>query len=335
VLFLHRIYRDLAYIAAAVLAIIGFETALNISLQVYWFGELDQSYRYWLALGFRLAIFYALLISIGAFIGYNLRVLCRPLPAVPPTAPWFAAPLLAALVGFGATTLWVPPLGFLGATGTGAVDPVFGKDISFYLLVLPWYDAVVAIVITALVMTIALWALIGLAFYPSTGRPWHQPAYRLRWSGGRALRVIDADDAESWTESEMVWRSWLRQGLMLATARSNGRAASQKRRIFSWASPPALPLQPTKQRRRPIASIGRAQCFKKCSSKTRRAISPVTASCCSSWKKYYSRSELHFVAGIWWAGVRKPEARLRLARRGQNSVWQRRCSAALNRIAPL
>jgi hypothetical protein len=28
--FLHRLYRDLAYIAAAVLAIIGFETALNI-----------------------------------------------------------------------------------------------------------------------------------------------------------------------------------------------------------------------------------------------------------------------------------------------------------------
>lgn len=216
VLFLHRLYRELAYIAAAVLAIIGFETALNISLQAYWFGELGQSYRYWLALALRLAIFFTLVILIGGFIGYNLQVLCRPLPAVPPTAPWFAGLVLAALVGFGATTLWAALLGFLGATGTGAVDPVFGNDISFYLLVLPWYDAVVAIVITALVMTIALWVLIGLAFYPSTGRPWNQPAYRLRWSGGRALRVIGSDDAESWTESEMVWQSWLRQGLVLA-----------------------------------------------------------------------------------------------------------------------
>jgi hypothetical protein len=43
VLFMHRLYRDLAYIAAAVLAIIGFEAALNISLQVYWFSELGQS----------------------------------------------------------------------------------------------------------------------------------------------------------------------------------------------------------------------------------------------------------------------------------------------------
>jgi uncharacterized membrane protein (UPF0182 family) len=169
-----------------------------------------------LALGLRLAIFFTLLISIGTFIGYNLRLLCRTLPAVPPTAPWFAALVLAALIGFGATTLWAPLLGFLGTTGSGPVDPVFGNDIAFYLLVLPWYDAVVALVITALVMTIALWALIGLAFYPSTGRPWHQPDYRLRWSGGRALRVIDSDDAESWTESEMVWRSWWRQGLVLA-----------------------------------------------------------------------------------------------------------------------
>ena len=42
VVFLHRLYRDLAYIAAAILAIICFEATLNISLQNYWFGELDQ-----------------------------------------------------------------------------------------------------------------------------------------------------------------------------------------------------------------------------------------------------------------------------------------------------
>ena len=214
---LHRLYRDLAYIAAAVLAIICFETALTISLQIYWFGELGQRYRYWLALGLRLGIFITLLLSVGVFVGYKLRALCRPLPAVPRSAPWFAAFILAALVGFGATTLWIPLLGFLGASATGASDPVFGKDISFYLLALPWYDAVVSIVTTVLIMTIALWALIGLAFYPSSGRPWHRPAYRLGWETRPSLRVIDSDDADSWPESEMIRRRWLRQGLVLAT----------------------------------------------------------------------------------------------------------------------
>src|SRR5271165_4233699 len=142
--FLHRIYRDFAYIAAAVVAIICFETALNISLQNYWFEELGQRYRYWLALGLCLGIFFTVLVSVGIFLGSNLRALCRPLPAVPRSAPWFAAFIFAALVGFGATTLWTPLLGFLGANATGTSDPVFGKDISFYLLVLPWYDAVVS-----------------------------------------------------------------------------------------------------------------------------------------------------------------------------------------------
>ena len=62
-IFLHRIYRDSAYLAAAVLAIICFETALNISLQNYWFGELGQRYRYWLALGLWLGVFFTVLVS--------------------------------------------------------------------------------------------------------------------------------------------------------------------------------------------------------------------------------------------------------------------------------
>jgi uncharacterized membrane protein (UPF0182 family) len=216
VVFLHRLYRDLAYIAAAVLAIICFEATLAISLQNYWFGELGQRYRYWLALGLRLAIFFTVLVSVGVFVGCNLRALCRPLPAVPRSAPWFAAFIFSALVAFGATTLWIPLLGFLGATSTGTSDPVFGKDISFYLLALPWYDAVVSIVITVLVITIALWALIGLGFYPSSGRPWNHPAYRLRWGNHRSLRVIDAMDANSLAQSEMIWRGWLRRGVVLA-----------------------------------------------------------------------------------------------------------------------
>jgi uncharacterized membrane protein (UPF0182 family) len=216
VMFLHRLYRDFAYIAAAVLAIICFEMALTVSLQNYWFDELGQRYRYWLALGLRTGIFLTLLVSVGAFVGYNLRVLWRRLPAVPHSAPWFAGFILAALVGFGATTLWIPFLGFLGATATGTSDPLFGKDISFYLLALPWYDAVVSIITTVLVMTIALWALIGLAFYPSSGRPWHQPIYRLGWGTRRSLRVIDSSDADSWSQNELIWRAWLRQGMVLA-----------------------------------------------------------------------------------------------------------------------
>src|ERR1019366_6035670 len=83
VVFAHRLYRDLSYVAAAVLGIVCFEAAMTISLQNYWFDELGQRYRYWLAFGLRAGIFVAVLSSVGVFVGYNLRALCRPLPSVP------------------------------------------------------------------------------------------------------------------------------------------------------------------------------------------------------------------------------------------------------------
>lgn len=48
--FVHRLYRDAAYILAAVLGIIYLEAALGILLENYWFGELGQSDRFWMSI---------------------------------------------------------------------------------------------------------------------------------------------------------------------------------------------------------------------------------------------------------------------------------------------
>ena len=77
VIYLHRLYRDVTYIAVAVAAIICFETALRVSLQNYWFAELGQRYRYWLALGLRTGIFLALLVSVAAALMSRQRFTCR------------------------------------------------------------------------------------------------------------------------------------------------------------------------------------------------------------------------------------------------------------------
>ena len=81
--FVHRLYRDAAYILAAVLGIVVFEAALGISLENYWFEELGQSHRYWLSLEYRVAIFFVVSLLVGLFVGANLRVLCRPYAVVP------------------------------------------------------------------------------------------------------------------------------------------------------------------------------------------------------------------------------------------------------------
>ncbi len=242
VVFVHRLYRDVAKIVIVLVSVIGFEIALTVSLQDLWFGELGQRYRYWFGLGLRLGIFFAVLISAGLFMGYHLRALCRPLPQVPRSAPWFAAFIIAALVGFGATTLWTPLLGFLGATATGTSDPVFGKDVSFYLLALPWYDAMVGVVVTVLVLTIAAWALIGVAFYPSEGRPWNRLGTFSRGYGRPSLYVIDnAVDPAFWAKDSPIWKGWLRQGAILlalfCVARAVGRFLGRYHLVIDGHSP--------------------------------------------------------------------------------------------------
>jgi Uncharacterised protein family (UPF0182) len=146
--FVHRLYRDAAYMAIAILAVFCLEAALRISLENYWFAELGQSHRFWLSIEYRVGIFLVILCLVGLFVGVNLWLLCRLIPIVPRSAPWIVGFAIAGLLGFLATSLWVPLMRFLGATTADVADPVFGKDLSFYLLVLPLYDDVVEIIVT-------------------------------------------------------------------------------------------------------------------------------------------------------------------------------------------
>ena len=213
--FIHRVYRDLAYIAIALVAILGLEAILRIALQNYWFGELGQQYRYWFALGLRVAIFAAVFVFGGLFITFNLRAACRPVAIVPRSAPWFGGFIISAMVAFGATALWTPLMGFLGATPSGMTDPVFGKDLSFYLLGLPLYEEAVYLAIWILVLTMAASAGIGFLLYPRPGQPWR---YHSQYP-----MPIDVGSADHGKDGEVhflaiprnIWDSWLRQGLAL------------------------------------------------------------------------------------------------------------------------
>ena len=207
--FVHRLYRDAAYILAAVLGIVVFETALGISLENFWFAELGQSHRYWLSLEYRVAIFLVVTLLVGLFMGANLRVLCRPYAVVPPGAPWIVGFGLAALVGFIATPLWIPLMRFLGATSAGVADPVFGRDLSFYLLVLPLYDDIVEIVIVILCVAIALWVGIGMAARSGTA------AFAYRPTPGGASDPYGRVAIPSPQQSRAVWVTWIRQGMVL------------------------------------------------------------------------------------------------------------------------
>jgi uncharacterized membrane protein (UPF0182 family) len=209
VVFVRRLYRDTAYILAAVVGIIVFEAALTISFENYWFEELGQSHRYWLSLEYRVAIFLVVLLSVGLFVGANLHALRRPYAAVPTSAPWTVGFVFAALVGFYATPLWIPLMRLRGAMPAGVVDPVFGKDLSFYLLALPLYNDIVDIAIKILYVTIAIWIAIRVAARSGTAAFVHRPA-----SGGAPHPYGNIKLAAPGLSRE-AGEPWIRQGMVL------------------------------------------------------------------------------------------------------------------------
>jgi len=211
VAFVRRLYRDAAYILAAAIGIIVFEAALGISLENYWFEELGQSHRYWLSLEYRVAIFLVVSLSVGLFVGANLRVLCRPYAVVPASAPWIIGFGLAVVVGAISTSLWIPLVRFLGATSAGVIDPVFGKDLSFYLLALPLYDRIVDILIGILFVASALWMGIGTVTRSGPAAFAYRPD---PFGASHPHRSVAIPTPE---QSRAVWAIWVRQGMLLGT----------------------------------------------------------------------------------------------------------------------
>ena len=213
--FLHRVYRDLAYIAVAIVAIVVIETIFTIALQNYWFDELGQQYRYWFALGLQVAIFAAIFAFGGLFIAFNLVLVCRPVPVVPRSAPWFAGFALAAMIALGAAGQWTPLVAYLGAAPSGVKDPLFDKDLAFYLLELPVYEGIIHLVYTIVIVTIAAGGAIGHLLYPRVGKPWRYHSQYPAVIDGHSSGVQGTGAAPFLAAHGTAWEAWIRQGMVL------------------------------------------------------------------------------------------------------------------------
>lgn len=161
--------RRVILLAAIVPGIVCFEAALRISLEYYWFSELGKTQRFVLALEYRTAIFFTVAILVGWFVGSNLRVMCRSVWPFTPAALWLVTLVFSIVLATIAMSLWIPLMAYLGAGASGVADPVFGKDVSFYLLELPLYQDVVGGVIFILLFMFAVWGAANLLSGGSQG----------------------------------------------------------------------------------------------------------------------------------------------------------------------
>jgi uncharacterized membrane protein (UPF0182 family) len=129
--------------------------------------------------------------------------------------------VLAALIGFFAMPLWIPLMRFLGATPAGVADPVFGRDLSFYLLALPLYDDIVEIVIGILCVMIALWVVIAAVARSGTAPFGHRPDPFGASQANRSVAVLSP------SQSRALSTTWIRQGMVLGTLLCVAFAASR------------------------------------------------------------------------------------------------------------
>src|SRR4030095_14573796 len=83
--------------------------------------------------------------------------------------------LIALASGMRATVHWETVLGYLNATSFGVTDPLFGRDLSFFVFFLPlWrlvYGWAITLVIATIVLTLAVYVLQRSLVLTSRGAP--------------------------------------------------------------------------------------------------------------------------------------------------------------------
>jgi hypothetical protein len=147
-------------IALVTAAFFGF---LSFWSEYLWFDALGYADRFWIRIGAQAAVMVTGA-AVGALIVWALTLPFRAAPAWTRLAP----AVVAVLAGLGwGSTHWSTALRFVNRVQTGVTDPVFGQDTGFYLFGLPMYDAVYALLLMAVLLSVAGW---GLALLAGAGR---------------------------------------------------------------------------------------------------------------------------------------------------------------------
>lgn len=106
--------------------------------EMLWFDALGYGQRFWTVVYAQVG--YAIL---GALVGgLSVYLLTLPIPTRPPLARFWPESLGAAVGGLWGFTQWQTILQYLYRVSTAVADPILHRDISFYLFVLPFFDAV-------------------------------------------------------------------------------------------------------------------------------------------------------------------------------------------------
>jgi uncharacterized membrane protein (UPF0182 family) len=175
-----RVLALIILLAVLLLVVSGLPALIRLVADWYWFKAVQFESVFFTALWTKLGVGVVVGLIVFAFLALNLRLTQRglipdgvlasistSLPRVDPTRllrilVWPVALLFGLLFGAAASGAWLTLLQFRHGTPFGVADPVFGRDVSYYVFTLPAIAVVIGLLITVTVMALALTA--GLYF---------------------------------------------------------------------------------------------------------------------------------------------------------------------------
>jgi len=145
-----------------VVLVIAVSLLVNILTEVFWYDSVGASRVYWTRLVTGVVLFCVFGLVSGALVTASLLVGVRgemgKLPVMGVDVPrWLVVTLPAVVIGVG--TGWVArssvdtALGWINQVPFGTTDPTFGKDVSFFVYSLPWWQMVAGTAMAVLVLT--------------------------------------------------------------------------------------------------------------------------------------------------------------------------------------
>lgn len=178
--------------------------AMNLWTELLWFAELGQQRRFWIVMSTRLA----LMAAGGAAAWTAVYMLSRQAAAEHPALrlwPAVAAALAGAIWGWGS---WETVLRFVYGGAVGSADPVFDRDVAFYLFDLRLYDSIQMLLLLVASIVFAV-NVVGAAL----------TAHQLWQAGNQVVLVpaeggVEAPDRELATSGAVLafvlsWRLYL------------------------------------------------------------------------------------------------------------------------------
>ncbi len=161
-------------LAAVLLVLIGLPALIRLVADWYWFTAVQFESVFFTALWTKLVVGFVVGLIVFAFFVLNLRFTQRglvpdgvianlraSLPRVDLTRllrllVWPVAALFAFLFGAAASSAWLTLLQFLHRTSFDVAEPVFGRDVGYYVFTLPTVAVAIGLLITVTVIALAV-----------------------------------------------------------------------------------------------------------------------------------------------------------------------------------